>query len=207
MKIQKKLAVLFTVIAMIFLLIPTGVKAGATRDFARFNANADCQGSMGDQKIEYKVGDKLIANGFTREGYQFNGWNTKSDGSGKNIADQAVIADFWDDILGDLVFDVDDNRILTLYAQWKANTAPATAPAPKATAASSGWIPSFEIQFLDCNGKVISDQWVGDGQPAAIPDGYTYGEEELNWVYRNLTVSPVGCKVSGFVVPDTADKN
>jgi hypothetical protein len=48
---------------------------------------------------------------------------------------------------------------------------------------------------------------VNDGQPAAIPDGYTYGEEELNWVYRNLTVSPIGCKVSGFAVPDTADKN
>ena len=207
MKFQKKLAVFFTVIAMIFLLIPTGVKAGVAKDYARFNANAGV-GSMGDHEFLHSSDDKLPANGFTREGYQFNGWNTMSDGSGVEIADQATIsAAIWNAIQGYFVVDGDDNRILTLYAQWKANTAPATAPAPKATAVSSGWIPSFEIQFLDCNGKVISDQWVGDGQPAAIPDGYTYGEEELNWVYRNLTVSPVGCKVSGFVVPDTADKN
>jgi hypothetical protein len=54
---------------------------------------------------------------------------------------------------------------------------------------------------------VISDQWVAEGQAAVIPSGYQYGEQELNWVYRNLTVSPVSCKVTGYVVPDTADKN
>jgi hypothetical protein len=78
-------------------------------------------------------------------------------------------------------------------------------PAAPATAASS-WVPSYEVRFLDCSGKLISDQWIAEGQPAEIPQGFTYKEEELSRVYRSLTVSPVSCKYSGYVVPNTADR-
>lgn len=73
--------------------------------------------------------------------------------------------------------------------------------------ATSGWSPSYQIRFLDCGGRVISEQWVAEGQPAAVPSGYEYAEEELYWVYRNRTVSPVSCRVSGYEVPDTADRS
>ena len=79
------------------------------------------------------------------------------------------------------------------------------APTP-ASSAQSGWIPSYQISFLDCSGNIISEQWVAEGQPADIPPDYRYEEEELNWVYRNLTVAPAGCRVSGYIVPDTADR-
>lgn len=100
-----------------------------------------------------------------------------------------------------------DTAIEAAYKENPTPTAPATASKTASTAASSGWIPSYEIQFKDCNGQVISDQWVAEGQAAVIPSGYQYGEQELNWVYRNLTVSPISCKAAGYVVPDTADKN
>ncbi|MBQ3375027.1 MAG: cell wall-binding repeat-containing protein [Erysipelotrichaceae bacterium] len=47
---------------------------------------------------------QLIPNQFTREGYTFDGWNTKADGSGTAYADQGNITSSTD---------------LTLYAQWK----------------------------------------------------------------------------------------
>ena len=97
----------------------------------------------------------------------------------------------------------EDTAIEATYKESPTPTSPATA----STAASSDWVPSYEIRFRDCNGKVISDQWIGEGQPAVIPSGYHYDEQELNWVYRNLTVSPISCKAAGYVVPDTADKN
>lgn len=88
--------------------------------------------------------------------------------------------------------------------------APAPTPASSASAetasSGSGWVQSYEIRFLDCLGRMISDQWVAEGQPASIPEGYTYQEEELSWVYRNLTVSPSSCRYSGYIVPNTADR-
>jgi len=92
---------------------------------------------------------------------------------------------------------------VAVYAHIGPASVPASTPA---ASTSSGWVPSYEIQLKNCSGKVISDQWVAEGQPVTIPSGYTYGEEELNWVYRNLTVSPTSCKVTGYVVPNTADK-
>ena len=97
-----------------------------------------------------------------------------------------------------------DNILTDLAAYAHIGVAPVPDEAPASSA--SGWAPSYEIQFKDCSGRVISDQWVAEGQPAAIPSGYAYAEEELNWVYRSLTVSPAGCIVTGYVVPNTADK-
>lgn len=78
------------------------------------------------------------------------------------------------------------------------------AAAPEADTVS-GWNPSYEVQFLDCGGSVISEQWVGLNQAAVPPAGYVYSQPELNWVYRNLTVSPSACPAGGFQIPDTAD--
>ena len=48
---------------------------------------------------------------FTRDGYEFTGWNTKSDGNGVSYRDGAVVKD-----LSSV-----DGSIVTLYAKWKAN--------------------------------------------------------------------------------------
>ncbi|MBR4175359.1 MAG: InlB B-repeat-containing protein [Lachnospiraceae bacterium] len=56
------------------------------------------------QNFEY--GKKLPANPFTREHYDFRGWNTKADGSGTSYADMAPIL-------------FKDSTSITLYAQWQ----------------------------------------------------------------------------------------
>ena len=65
-------------------------------------------GTMANQTFTYNQAQTLTANTFTRAGYTFNGWNTKSDGSGNSYTDKQSI--------------ILTAAGLTLYAQWTANT-------------------------------------------------------------------------------------
>lgn len=60
----------------------------------------------------YDTSYNLTANGFTRVGYTFKGWNTKPDGSGTSYANGASVKNLTSTNKG----------TVTLYAQWKANT-------------------------------------------------------------------------------------
>ena len=68
-----------------------------------FDSNGG-EGSMSDQSITSNTPQSLTASTFTREGYQFRGWNSKADGSGIKYADQQII------------FVPED---MTLYAMWE----------------------------------------------------------------------------------------
>ena len=50
----------------------------------------------------------IAANGFTREGYKFTGWNTAADGTGTAIAAKTPLSSL----------NLNDGDSLTLYAQW-----------------------------------------------------------------------------------------
>ena len=71
-----------------------------------FNSNTG-SGTMNPQELSYNEATNLNANSYTKAGYAFNGWNTKSDGSGTSYADGQSVTD-----LGDI----------TLYAQWSLPT-------------------------------------------------------------------------------------
>ena len=59
----------------------------------------------------YDVAQALTANGFTRPGYRFTGWNTEPDGSGKTYNNKARIKNLT----------AEDGAELVLYAQWAVN--------------------------------------------------------------------------------------
>ena len=65
------------------------------------------QGVMEPQQIPIGMKAGLVGNTFTREGYDFAGWNTQADGKGMNYEDKATVT-------------LSDN--ITLYAQWKQRT-------------------------------------------------------------------------------------
>ena len=67
-----------------------------------FNANGGT-GTMDKQVTKYDVKTTLNENKFTRDGYNFNGWNTKKDGTGTKVSDKA---------------EVKVKSDTTLYAQW-----------------------------------------------------------------------------------------
>ena len=64
------------------------------------------EGTMTPQTVLEKTDTALTANTFTREGYNFTGWNTAADGSGTDYADKATV-------------NLTENT--TLYAQWEDN--------------------------------------------------------------------------------------
>ena len=77
-----------------------------------YNSNGGNGGDTYPSIHMMNVESGLTANGFTRTGYTFAGWNTKADGSGTSYANQANVLNMTS-INGDTV---------TLYAQWTANT-------------------------------------------------------------------------------------
>ena len=65
-------------------------------------------GTMTSQKMQFDTPANLKTNTFTRAGYTFFGWNTKSDGTGTSYSDQQSVTN----LIGY------DKSELTLYAQW-----------------------------------------------------------------------------------------
>lgn len=76
-----------------------------------FNAN-DGVGSIDKIDVTFDVSVNLPVNTFTREGYVFNGWNTKEDGTGVSYSDQASVKNLANK----------NNQEVILYAQWDAIT-------------------------------------------------------------------------------------
>lgn len=81
--------------------------------FIEFDKNAgesgDVKGEMSSQGTFYDSPTKLEKCGFTRDYWDFTGWNTEKDGSGISYPDESkFISD-----------NAENNSTLTLYAQWK----------------------------------------------------------------------------------------
>src|SRR6202041_1297750 len=72
-----------------------------------FNGNGNTGGSMANESFTSGVPKALSANGFSRSGYTFTGWNTQANGSGTAYGPGATIT-------------ITANT--TLFAQWTANT-------------------------------------------------------------------------------------
>ena len=86
------------------------------------------EGLMYPQYVRKGRDDTLLANAYTREGYQFTGWNTEPDGTGTAFADEGAIS-FEEDV--------------TLYAQWTEE--PSEEP-------SEPSLPSDPVLYGDANG-------------------------------------------------------
>ena len=71
---------------------------------ANGNAEYPVEGTMAPQTVTANTETQLNANTFTREGYNFTGWNTEADGTGTSYADGATV-------------NLTENT--TLYAQWQ----------------------------------------------------------------------------------------
>ena len=73
-----------------------------------FDGNGSTGGSTASQQVAAGSTASLNANGFTRTGYTFTGWNTASDGSGTSYTDGADYT----------VTPAAGDISVTLYAQW-----------------------------------------------------------------------------------------
>lgn len=73
----------------------------------QYNANGGT-GSMANTSHVYGTSSNLRANSFSRSGYTFTGWNTREDGTGTALANNASIS----------TLTATNNGIVQLYAQW-----------------------------------------------------------------------------------------
>lgn len=69
-------------------------------------------GTTPNISAKYDTSYTLTANGFTRPGYTFTGWNTKEDGSGVSYTDKQSVKNLTST----------NGGVVNLYAQWKPNT-------------------------------------------------------------------------------------
>jgi uncharacterized repeat protein (TIGR02543 family) len=69
---------------------------------------ADAEGSTSDSNHTYDKDGELTLNGYTREEYNFAGWNTAPGGNGSPYRDRHVVKNL----------SATDGAVITLYAQW-----------------------------------------------------------------------------------------
>lgn len=77
-----------------------------------FDGNGATLGSIENQKAKYDVPVTLNPNEFERTGYTFTGWNTVPDGTGESYGDEQEVKNLT----------TEKDGIVTLYAQWRANS-------------------------------------------------------------------------------------
>lgn len=80
--------------------------------YVSFNGNGNTGGSTAKETFTYGTAKALTSNGFTKTGYTFSKWNTKSDGSGTNYTNGQSVSNLTSTAGG----------TVTLYAIWTANT-------------------------------------------------------------------------------------
>ena len=78
----------------------------------RFDGNGSTSGRMDNQAFVYATAQNLNANRFARTGYTFVGWNTEADGNGTSYDNSVSVNNLT----------TENNGIVVLYAQWRANT-------------------------------------------------------------------------------------
>ena len=75
----------------------------------KFDGNTADGGSTPDQIMTYDQTAELTANGYTKTGFAFSGWNTQADGQGTGYTERESVKN---------LTTVDDDTVL-LYAQWR----------------------------------------------------------------------------------------
>lgn len=78
----------------------------------KFDGNGSTSGSTASMSMTYDVAKNLTANGFTKSGYHFSGWNTKADGSGTSYYNKQSVKNLT----------ATHGATITLYAQWDTNS-------------------------------------------------------------------------------------
>ncbi len=78
----------------------------------KFDGNGSTSGSTASMTMTYDVAKNLTANGFTKTGYHFSGWNTKADGSGTSYYNKQSVKNLTST----------NGGTVTLYAQWDTNS-------------------------------------------------------------------------------------
>ena len=149
-----------------------------------FDGNGSTGGSTASQQIAAGNTAPLNANGFTRNGYAFTGWNTATDGSGTSYADGADYT----------VTPATGDATVTLYAQWGPSIQDFTNAQCRSLASNNNYTVYDERDGSDYTVRYINGAcWMT--QNLRLPGGTMLTSSDSN-VTRNYTLP--NSSTSGF---------
>ena len=143
-----------------------------------YDANGGDGGTTVASSHTYDQARNLTANGFTRTGYTFTGWNTQPDGGGTGYADGQSVTSLTF-INGDIV---------TLYAQWAINTYTVAYNANGGTGTTESSAHTYDqAKTLTVNGFTRTDYTFAGWNTASNGSGasYTDGQSVTNLTIEN----------------------
>lgn len=126
-------------------------------------ASHDVTGEMADVEYTYDIKKTLPDNKFKLHGWKFKGWNTKADGTGTAIPNKENV----------LNLTTDDNKTITLYAQWEATTYTITFNSNKPSKAVTQMIGTMEVQTL------TYDKWTNLNANGYKLEGWSFDKWNL----------------------------
>lgn len=135
----------------------------------RFDGNGSTSGRMDNQAFVYATAQNLNVNRFARTGYTFVGWNTEADGNGTSYDNSASVNNLT----------TENNGIVVLYAQWRANTYRVSLDGTRSiTTAEKTYTVSFNLN--GASGTAPSAQTVNNSIGLTYPNiptrsGYVFG--------------------------------
>ena len=168
----------------------------------KYDGNGSTGGSTASSSHTYDTAKALTANGYTRTGYSFNGWNTKANGSGTAYADKASVKNLT----------ATDGATVTLYAQWAANKYTVTYDANGGTGAPAAQVFTYNAGEKFSNTKPARTGYTFVGwkvgttiyNPAdTIPNGTMNLTLKAMWVVNSYRVTFDG---NGNTSGTTADE-
>ena len=115
----------------------------------KFNGNGHTSGSTAQMSMTYGVAKNLTANGFSKTGHYFNGWNTKSNGSGTSYSNKQSVKNLTST----------NGATVTLYAQWVPYTLKISYHANGGSENSSSYYLSSSLVYKNSDSSKLIDTW------------------------------------------------
>jgi uncharacterized protein (TIGR02145 family)/uncharacterized repeat protein (TIGR02543 family) len=148
--------------------------------------------------------DKLTKNAFTRDGFEFTGWNTAADGSGNSYTDEQVMAG------------LTESKIpLVLYAQWQESTPVELTfynitemQQMTADICDTATVPNTNASLFDATGAKVGDKsYIPRRDLIDNRDGKSYQVTKLAdgkcWMTQNLALG--NSESTMTLTPDDSD--
>lgn len=159
----------------------------------QFVANGGTGTAVPNQAVTFDTKPQLSKNTLSRYGYNFDGWTTNSDGTGKKYADQATLTDN---------LTSEDGATVRLYAQWKPKLYTVTFDVNKGTGSTipTGRADPITVEYGKPYGSLpvltrVGYQFLGwakstDGTWPVTRDDIVSGDHTLyaRWTAKTITV-------------------
>ena len=155
-----------------------------------FDGNGSTGGSTASQQIAAGNTAPLNANGFTRTGYMFTGWNTAADGSGASYSDGADYT----------VTPATGDATITLYAQWGPSIQDFTNAQCQSLASNSNYTVYDERDGSDYTVRYINGAcWMTQNLRLTGGRTLTPADSDIssNWVFPNNSLDKNGTNYIG----------